>query len=68
MSELETVKAAAGDVPVFVGSGVTAESIESYRNVADGFIVGSTFKVDGVVTLPVAPSRVRLLMERLRAR
>ncbi len=66
VDELETVKAAAGDCPVFVGSGVSPESVESYRRLADGFIVGSYFKIGGEVTEVVDSGRVRGFMERLR--
>ncbi|MFQ5791853.1 MAG: BtpA/SgcQ family protein, partial [Acidobacteriota bacterium] len=66
VEELATVKAAAGDAPVLVGSGVSLQSIDAYLSLADGFIIGSYFKVDGKVRNPVDPARVRGLMERLR--
>lgn len=51
------------DVPVFVGSGVTAESISSLRGVADGVIVGTGIKEAGVTTNPVDTDRVRALVD-----
>jgi membrane complex biogenesis BtpA family protein len=59
------VKAVAGDVPVLIGSGVTAETVPTLATHCDGFIVGSSFKQDGIPTNPVEPSRVRELMRRL---
>jgi hypothetical protein len=49
-------------VPVFVGSGVTAETIGDRLAVADGAIVGTALKRDGVTTNPVDPERVDRLV------
>lgn len=46
-------------LPVLLGSGVTAANLASFFPVADGFIVGSEFKVDGHWTQP--PERERVL-------
>ena len=46
------------DVPVFVGSGVTADSIADLLSVADGAIVGTALKRKGETTNPVDPERV----------
>jgi membrane complex biogenesis BtpA family protein len=54
--------AAAGRAPVFVGSGVSVESIGTLLAHADGFIVGTSLKRDGVATNEVDVSRVRDLM------
>ena len=43
-------------VPTLVGSGVTEENIVHYRN-ADGFIVGSSIKKDGLWSNPIDPDR-----------
>jgi membrane complex biogenesis BtpA family protein len=66
LEELRRVKAASAKTPVFVGSGVDLDSVGAYLPVADGFIVGSYFKVDGVVHQPVDGRRVRELMKRIR--
>jgi hypothetical protein len=60
------VKAAAGAAPVFVGSGVTADTLADYLPYADGFIVGTAFKRGGDPTAPVEVGRVRALVEKLR--
>jgi predicted TIM-barrel enzyme len=63
--KVREVKAAARNVPVFIGSGVTAETIGQYLSSADGFIVGTAFKKDGIATNPVEVQRVKALMRRL---
>ncbi len=50
--------AAAVNVPVFVGSGVTPENLAKFPH-ADGFIVGSSVKRDGVWSNGLDPDRVR---------
>jgi membrane complex biogenesis BtpA family protein len=66
LQELQQVKSAAGDTPVLVGSGVTAETIQDYVPHADGFIIGTAFKCDGRVANAVDLARVRQLMAKLR--
>ena len=48
--------------PVLVGSGVTEENIGAYLEWADGVIVGTSVKVDGVVSNPVDQERVARLV------
>lgn len=50
------------DVPVFVGSGVTAETIADTLDVADGVIVGTGLKEGGETKAPVDEDRVRELV------
>ncbi len=64
---LQAVKAAAGEAPVWLGSGVTPESLSTLAPHADGFIVGTALKRDGVPTHPVDPARVRTMLEAWRA-
>ncbi len=59
------VKQAAGDTPVFVGSGATAETVDALSPFADGFIVGTSFKHHGRVDGAVDPARVKALVSRL---
>jgi membrane complex biogenesis BtpA family protein len=54
-------------LPVIVGSGVTPESIPDLSPHADGFIVGSYFKRDGVWHNPPDPTRLRDLVDAVRA-
>ena len=67
VEELSRVKAVSGETPVFVGSGVSLDSLEDYVATADGFIVGSYFKVDGKVDNPVDPTRAKEFMKKLRS-
>ena len=50
------------DFPVLVGSGVDEENIAELLSVADGVIVGTSLKEDGVTTNPVDKTRVVKLM------
>ena len=52
-------------LPVLVGSGVTVDNIERYWRYADGFIVGTYFKKNGVTTNPVDIGRVKKLMKKV---
>lgn len=66
---LELVRRLKEELPearIFLGSGVTPESVPELLRVADGAIVGSYFKRDGNVHNPVDPARVRELMAAAR--
>ncbi len=66
---LESVRAAkvvARDTPVLVGSGVTAENVARVLGEADGVIVGTFFKHEGIVHRPVDKERVRAFMHLAR--
>jgi uncharacterized protein len=63
---VRAVKAAAGtETPVFIGSGVSAASVEHF-DAADGFIVGTAFKRAGDVTAPVDVLRVKEFLARVK--
>jgi len=49
-------------VPVILGSGISEDNITEFFNEADGFIVGSSFKVDGHWSNTIDPSRVARFM------
>ena len=66
IEELQRVKAVSGNTPVWVGSGVDLDWLDNCLPLADGFIAGSYFKVDGLVRNPVDADRVRALMKRVR--
>ena len=67
LDDLRLAKAAAGPVPVLTGSGVTRATVADTLRWADGAIVGTGFKVDGVTDNPVDQDAVRALMEAARA-
>lgn len=54
-------------LPVFVGSGATAETIGELLWHADGVIVGSAIKVDGRWDNPPDPERCRAVIKAARA-
>ena len=60
------VKSIASDTPVFIGSGITPETISQFVDSADGFIVGTALKKAGRATNAVELSRVKSLMRSLR--
>lgn len=62
LEELEDV-ASATNLPVLVGSGVTAQNVGSILGVADAVIVASSLKQDGVWWNPVEAERVRAFVE-----
>jgi len=49
-------------LPLFIGSGVSADNLATFARLADGFIVGSYFKKDGRWSESVDPRRVEQLM------
>ena len=50
-------------LPVFLGSGITAGNIAEFYSEADGFIIGSAFKLDGLWSNTIDPARVASLMK-----
>ena len=65
LAELHRVKQQAR-VPVLIGSGITAENIQTYFPLADGFIVGSTFRQDGQFLGALEPERLNDFMRCFR--
>jgi membrane complex biogenesis BtpA family protein len=60
---LQEAKAAVGDgIPVLLNTGARADTIGQFLRVADGVIVGSSLKIDGVTWNPVDEARVRNFM------
>lgn len=55
-----------GDVPLLIGSGVNVDNIGKLMEYADGAIIGSSIKKDGIVSNPVDVDRTRQLLEQLR--
>ena len=59
---LTKVKAAAGNTPVFVNTGVRANNAADQLAIADGAVIGTFFKKDGIFENPADQSRVEELM------
>lgn len=53
-------------VPVVVGSGMTPQNITRYFPLADGFIVGSTFREGGRFLAPLEPRRLETFIKVFR--
>ncbi len=67
MGDLRTAKEAAPTTPVIANTGVRADSIRDIFAVADGAIVGTSLKIDGVTWNMVDPDRVARLMDAARS-
>jgi len=50
-------------LPVLIGSGMTAENIQEYLPLADGFIVGSYFRKDGKFLEKLDPARLHQFLD-----
>lgn len=59
--------AVGGGVPILIGSGFRLENAAELLAHADGAIVGTAAKVDGVVANPVDPARVKALVSAVAA-
>jgi membrane complex biogenesis BtpA family protein len=64
---IRTAKEAVPEIPVVANTGVRAETVGTILSVADGVIVGTSLKRDGVTWNPVDPERAKLFMEAARA-
>jgi len=53
------------NLPILIGSGITYENINNYFNLADAFIIGSHFKVDGNWMNKVDETRVKRFMNKI---
>jgi membrane complex biogenesis BtpA family protein len=67
LSTLTQVKQAVPQTPVFANTGVRPSNVREQLAIADGAVVGTTFKVDGVFTNPVDARRVSEFMAIVRA-
>lgn len=66
LDDIIAVKRTVPDKLLLVGSGTTMDNVTEILKQADGAIVGTHFKVDGVIENPVDENRVRRFMERVR--
>ncbi len=67
LSVLERVKAAVPSTSVFANTGVRPENVADQLRVADGAVVGTTFKFEGIFENHVDETRVREFMTRVKA-
>ena len=66
-ASLKTVKDAVPDTPVFANTGVRLDTVEEQLAIADGAVVGTTFKYDGVFENHVDEKRVKAFMDKVKA-
>lgn len=66
MTDLSEAKSAVPQTPVLANTGVRAEHLADILAVADGVIVGTSLKVDGITWNPVDPARARQFMDIAR--
>ena len=57
LDRLRAVREVVPEAPLFAGSGVTLESLADTLAIADGVIVGSSLKRDGLLANPIDPAR-----------
>ncbi len=63
---LNVVKDAIPDTPVFANTGLRLDNVAAQLAIADGAVVGTTFKRDGYIWNEVDERRVRAFMERVK--
>ncbi len=68
LADIKRVRSAVPDVPLLVGSGVSAETVSELLSLADGLIVGTWVKQQGDVRQPVDRARVERLVAAARRR
>lgn len=66
-SVLKVVKNAVKDTAVFVNTGVRLNNVEEKLLIADGAVVGTTFKKDGEFFKGVDETRVKTFMDRVKS-
>jgi uncharacterized protein len=64
---LTQVKHAVPQTPVFANTGVRLSNIEEQLSVADGAVVGTTFKRDGYIWNEVDAKRVKEFMQKVKS-
>ena len=67
MEDLEAVKRVLPDTPVLANTGVKHDTVAEVLALADGCVVGSALKVDGMTWNAVDPARAEDFMARARA-
>ena len=65
--DLELASAAAGDTPVFIGSGANWSNISDLMQAADGVIVSSSLKRYGKISETIDPIRVSQFVEAAKS-
>ncbi|MBC8508261.1 MAG: BtpA/SgcQ family protein [Anaerolineales bacterium] len=64
---LKKIKLSVQDTPVFANTGVNLSNVEEQLRIADGVIVGTTFKREGYIWNEVDVDRTREFMQRVKS-
>lgn len=64
-SQLRAVREAVPDMTLFANTGVNHTTVTDILSIADGVVVGTSLKVDGITWNPVDVTRAREFMERV---
>lgn len=64
---LEKIKLSAKEIPVFANTGVNLSNVEEQLRIADGVIVGTTFKRGGHIWNEVDADRTKEFMQRAKS-
>lgn len=67
LDAVRRVRAAVPDRPIWIGSGITADEVRAFLDVADGVIVGTALKKGRKTTAKLDPRRVRALVRSARS-
>jgi len=67
LSVLSRVKEASAGTPVFANTGVRLSNVAEQLALADGAVVGTTFKIGGIFDNHVDQARVREFMDKVRS-
>ena len=62
VAEVRKARLGAPDAPILIGSGTNESNVRELLGVADGAIVGTSFKLNGQIANPVDPARVKRLV------
>ena len=65
-TDVETARRSAPDAFILVGSGIDESNAAEVLPMADGAIVGTSLKRDGLITNPLDPERVKRMAEAFR--
>ncbi|MGD8605133.1 MAG: BtpA/SgcQ family protein, partial [Anaerolineales bacterium] len=64
---LVSIKNVLPDTPVFANTGVRESNVDEQLSVADGAVVGTTFKVNNHIWNAVDEQRVKRFMDKVNA-
>jgi hypothetical protein len=65
IKDLKETKEKVNDTPVFANTGVNVDNIEEIFKIADGCVIGSSLKYDGITWNNIDQERVKKFMEKV---